>query len=276
MNGASAKVGYRYQDWCAMYFLLNRYDKNQVLLEYIFCEQGLLDFEILSRSKFEGYQVKLASNVQATEVNKIFSYYSIKANGSNKDKRFFRFIFSKSPKHSLNYLLLKLSGNKGVKGYFKKTENYVNAAIKDIDVSNLHIRHSFYSRKRIKDLVIGIANRIIRNTISNKNNFYSNTVDNFIARLRDEIDKTSCQNKEEDRKFSKENLEELIINVLENSRQKKLVNNQIKIEQLNINIAPIIKSTIKKKTRLKNSPMISKEESIKNKTEGKIIKSEYE
>jgi len=268
-GGSSAKRGFRYQDWCIMYFLLSNYHSNQSAFEHLYCEQGKLDFEIFSSDGYEGYQVKSGKHLAARDINRILSYYSDRSNTSKKGGRFFYFVFSSRPINSLAYLISKISGSKGAAKYNKVTDKYINASIKDINLSGLIINYHCYSQHEIEDLVFSKALKILKDKMAKDDDVYAGIVDNFVALLRDLIDNISCRETADNRTLAKEQLEEEILKYLRTVKYSRTKGNgstnaiyvEVKTDQeLEVNI----------KTRKSIPPIKTME--LKNENEGNPIK----
>lgn len=192
-GGAIAKSRFRFQDICAIYFSLKEYVQQSTNLDYIYCEQDKLDFEIWSHDSFSGYQVKnIKNSIKATEVNSILEYYINKAEKSRKHNRNFYFIFAQKPKNSLHYLLLKLSKNIGIKKYHKPAEKYIKTALDDLTINDINIDYHCYNIEEIEYLACDLSRRILKNKLNS--DFPSEVIQDFLSRLRDEIDIISSRN----------------------------------------------------------------------------------
>lgn len=223
MNGGStAKNAYRYQDWCAMYFALESF-KDDSSFENIYCEQGKLDFEIWSASSFVGFQVKSnPATLTAKETNNIFLFYSNRSLYSQKQNKSFRFIFCKYPTKSLGHLFTTIRGeNRGVQ-YGRQIQRYINTALKNIPVADFSIDFHFFEEKDIRQKVFSLSTEILKDKVGEEHDIKVEVINNFIARLRDEIDKISCKVNNEERNFSFNQIELLINNFIRTFRAEQL------------------------------------------------------
>lgn len=211
-GGAIAKQRYRYQDMCAMYLALKYYLEEEDIFEHIYCEQDKLDFEIWGNNYFKGYQVKdIKGTLSAKETNQIIKYYLNKSLRSGKSNRCFVFIFSKKPRHSLKHLLDKLVGNYGVQKYGKRTEKYINTALSGLVTDRIIVDYYWWEPDGIEYQVYAISSKALKNSLGNTTrDFPSDVIDNFLSRLRNEIDLISACSIESKRIYEKGNIDKLI------------------------------------------------------------------
>lgn len=212
-GGPTAKSSFRYQDYCSIYFMLDSFLNSR--FEEIHCEQGKMDFEIFYGKSFLGYQVKsTATGLSASEINVILKKYSEKIPLHNREENKFFFVFGSSPKNSLNYLLAKLRKDKGVGEYDKRTKKYIECCLKELNLELFKIDHYFFEKDLIESIVFAFAVRILKKYISSDKDVPTETINDFLARLRDEIDKISSLKDGDKRRYSKDDLDSLIRNFL--------------------------------------------------------------
>jgi hypothetical protein len=210
-GGAIAKQRFRYQDMCAMYFSLKNYLQESDAFEHVYCEQNKLDFEIWCTNYFKGYQVKdIKGSLGAKETNQILEYYLKKSVESGKSNKAFYFVFSRKPKNSLYYLLLKLKGNVGVQKYNKRTEQYIETALTNLVTDGIIIDYHCYDRNEIEYLVYAISSKVLKSELNAATDFPSEVIRDFLSRLRDEIDSISSENEESNRVYESSRLQNLI------------------------------------------------------------------
>lgn len=211
-GGVSAKKGFRFQDWCAVYVLLDYYQSNSTSLEFLNFERGVIDFEVWLNRLVENYQIKGGeTSLSAAYLNSIFKHLSAVC-GKDEKKRDFTLVlfFSSQPKHSLLYLIEHLGGNRGVKDYNRKTTRYISSALTGIDPGKITIRHRSFSEQEIRCLCFGLAKNILERHYSKTKELLPAVIDNFLARLREEIDAVSTIAISERRKISRKDLLDLI------------------------------------------------------------------
>jgi len=210
-GGAISKRWYRYQDWCAMYVLLNHYITNERSLNLLNLERGKIDFEAWLDQKIENYQIKGGDiHLTALDLNSIFRQHLLMVKEYSPRNFMLFFVFSSEPKHSLRYLINILSGNIGVKKYYKKTRKYIDSALKGIGKNNILIEYRCISEKDVECLCYGIAKKILEQYYPRTKYLSSGIVDIFIIGLREEIDRMSSQPNSNDRKVLKQDLVNLI------------------------------------------------------------------
>lgn len=267
-GGLFAKKGFRFQDWCAMYFTLSGYiQESPFIFEYIYCEQEKLDFEIWNSSEFNGYQIKTnASNISAKEANQIFDFYYKKATTSQKKYKKFRFVFCENPKNSLLHLLLKLSGNSGVNKYSKTTQKYISKALTNINTKDLVIDHCCYKEEDIRAMVFSTAGNILKSRIKKNEDFTSEMIINFIARFREEIDKISVEVIKNDRVYKLADIETLISNFLSTTKLVNYSNEGKKRKIINYADTKPVKRVVRLKPSRLESPVYSADEGGKIKS----------
>ncbi len=205
-GGAVAKQKFRYQDMCAMYVVLKSYLDENSDFEHIYCEQDKLDFEIWGLNYFRGYQVKdIQGTLSARETNKILKYYEGKSVKSRKNNKYFYFIFSQQPRHSLNHLLIKLKGNIGIQKYDKRTEKYIQTALSGLVTDKINVDYACHNVDEIEYLAYATSSRVLKKNQGNSDkDFPSDVIDSFLSRLRNEIDLISTCSVETDRVYGKE------------------------------------------------------------------------
>jgi len=224
MNGGpTAKNAYRYQDLCAMYVALKEF-KNGPSFEHIYCEQGKNDFEIWKTDEFLGFQVKTnPANLTAKEVNKIFKYYNNKSISSTRSKKLFFFIFAMHPVKSLDNLLKIVRDGYGGSVYGKRIQKFINTALQDIPIGVFIIRHLCYDERDIQRLVFSISTEILKEKTGGSRAISDEVAQNFVSRLRDEIDIISCKQNASERLFSNKEIDELIIRFINSYRKEEVV-----------------------------------------------------
>jgi hypothetical protein len=222
MNGGpAAKNAYRYQDWCAMYFLLKSLQNNS--FEHIYCEQEKLDFEIWSESSFTGFQVKTnPAGLTAEETNRILLFYLNKAINSGRRIKSFRFIFGQRPVKSIGHLFAKIRGDSRGIRYSKQVQNFINRALQDISINSFSINYHNYDQIHIRASVYSISRDILINKLEKSEDIQSKVVDDFIAILRNEIDKISCKMQNEERIYLKADVDLLVRSFLDRVKIERL------------------------------------------------------
>lgn len=260
-GGFFAKRGFRYQDYCAVYYALTGFlQESQFKFECIYCEQGKLDFEVWNTSEFNGFQVKTSPNgISAKEVNQIFDKYYKKSVSSKKKNKKFRFIFCESPKNSLLHLLVKLAGNTGVK-YGKTTEKYIQTSLENINTEGLKIDHRCYTEEELKAMVISVAGDILKSRIKQNEDYTSFVVYNFIARFREEIDKICIEVLEKDRMYRLVDIETLITNFIATTKFTNYLDEGEKTEIINYSDIKPMRKTIRQEMLGLESPVAVREE----------------
>lgn len=220
-GGASSKAGYRYEEWCAMYFALAGFrDHKKDEFEYIRCEQDKLDFEIWHKSSFHGYQVKSnPTTLSAKEANAIFLDYFKKAKESKKNSIGFKFIFLGEPRNSLLHLLLKCAENSGITSYNARTAKYISTALESVDYESFKIDYEQYSNEHIESLVFSACHLLIQDKLRTpEQDIHASSINLFVTYLRDEIDRASCDPEEMKRTVNQQKVEEMIQRFLNNIR----------------------------------------------------------
>lgn len=218
-GGVPAKKGFRFQDWCAVYVLLDHYQNNSNGLEFLNFERGIIDFEVWLSQLVENYQVKGGkTTLSASYLNSIFKRHL--STVCDKKKREFTlvFFFSAQPKHSLLYLIEHLGGNRGVKNYDRKTTRYISNALLDVDPTKLAIRHQSFPEQKVRYLCFGLAKEILERHYSKNKELPPGVIDNFLSRLREEIDAVSTKEILETRRIDKKNLLDLIAKIISSVR----------------------------------------------------------
>ncbi len=192
MSGTAAKLGFRYQDLCAMYFALDSM-RRDTSFEYIYCEQGKLDFELWGTTNFSGFQVKTnPTSLTAAETNKIFLFYLNKSVRSGKSTNIFHFVFAAEPSNSLGHLFtFTRNGGRGVK-YTGHVKKFIDTALNGVPIVSLPIHYFYFDHDQIQRMVFAICSEILTERLKTTEDIGSEIVRSFIARLRDEIDRISC------------------------------------------------------------------------------------
>lgn len=223
-EGNTARSPIRYQDYCAMYFVLNHFKSNP-LFEKIYCEQGKNDFEIWNLNDFIGFQVKTnPSNLTAKEVNNIFKYYNNKSIIATKTNKLFFFIFTIQPVKCLGHLFTIIrEGRNGVK-YGKRIQRFVNDALKDVPMGLFTINFHCFSEQDIERLVFSISTEILKERASGNGIINDEVVYNFIAKLRDGIDIISCKNNDNERVLLNVDIQNLITKFINTYGEEKIEN----------------------------------------------------
>ncbi|MCK4355127.1 hypothetical protein KAW43_02105 [Candidatus Parcubacteria bacterium] len=212
-NGVSAQNAFRYQDWCAIYFLLNHYLENNSSLEYLICENDKLDFEIWLASDFEGYQVKTQKDLSARELNSIFKFFLTYIRTIPKNC-FIYFIFQDEPVKSFSFLVVKLSGDRTIKSVSSIDEKYFSTALKDVDLSTIKLDYRIFSEKDIQRLVYGLAKEVLEKYYPKDQDLLPSLIDNFIFRLKDKIEELSSKTRIEERRIEKVALKNIIHKII--------------------------------------------------------------
>lgn len=223
-GGTAAKIGYRYQDWCAMYFALDGF-KNDASFEKVYCEQEKMDFEIWNSLNFNGFQVKTGlSGLTAGEINKIFSYYLNKSTTSGKQQKSFWFVFNKQPTKSLDHLFtVARNGRRGV-SYSGQVKKFIDTALSGIPVEAFSINFYCYDEDQIRQLVFSISTDILKDRLDSGSDIQTEVVKNFVTRLRDEIDQISCKTDSSQRVYLAKEIDLLINSFLSTVRIERLEN----------------------------------------------------
>ena len=250
-NGVSAQSGFRYQDWCAIYFLLNNYLIDSQSLEYVICENDKLDFEISLRSQFEGYQVKGGKTLSAQELNELFKFYLEYIQDISKNCSLY-LIFTREPIKSFRLLAIKLSGDRSIKIVSRIVNDYFSTALEEIDLTKLRVDYKILSKTEIPYLVFGLTKRILEMKYSKIQDLPPGMIDDFVYRLKDQIEKKSSQEKFEKRRIEKTSIENMINRIIssqvfrkrEKSGNVKFVSVNIPVErplEISIKITPPLK-----------------------------------
>ena len=108
---------------------------------------------------------------------------------------------------------------------------------------------------RIRDLIFGLSQRIIKTIYNEGNDFPSGVVDNFVNALREIIDAISTKENLEDRKFTKEILEKEIRRVISNIGFYERAGNTTRFIRLEVPLEESSKIVIRRKRRI---PLIEK------------------
>src|SRR6266542_2314295 len=201
-GGPTAENAFRYQDWCAMYFALEGFIKDGSF-DHIFCEQGKMDFEIWSTASFAGFQVKTkTAELTAQETNRIFLHYLRKSITYSKENKTFRFIFGKQPTKSLGHLFARIRGDdRGIR-YGRQVQNFIDIALSGVNTPAFSIGFHHLSEDQIKHLVFSISAELLKARLETGSDIPTEVVRNFVARLRDEIDRISCKRQDSERIYS--------------------------------------------------------------------------
>ena len=213
-GGPTAKNGFRYQDWCAVYFTLESIETNATF-EYLFCEQEKMDFELWGASNFTGYQIKTnPSRLSARETNDVLLYYLKKSASSQKASNLFRFVFAQDLSGSLSHLFSNIRGNSRGIRYAPSVRKFIDGALKGINLKLLEIDYHFYSETQIKRMVFSIAAETLKKELGTGADIPTSVVNSFVTRLRDEIDRISCIPSDADRIYTVEQVRNLIADFL--------------------------------------------------------------
>jgi len=229
-NGVLAQSAFRYQDWCAIYFLLERYLDNNNSFEYLICENDKLDFEIWLNSQFEGYQVKSKENFSAQGLNNLLKFSLNYTKNIQKDC-FIYLIFQKEPIKSFRFLVLRLAGDKSIMRINGIIENYFSNALNNlIGLERIELDYKILSEKGVQYSVYGLAKKVLEKHYRDDEDLPTGMIDNFIVRLKDKIEEMSASSDIKDRRIETIILKNIINKVI-SSHQDKLGNSKyIRIE----------------------------------------------
>lgn len=215
-GGVSSKSGYRYQDWCTMYFFLNHYMERRDDLIFLICENSSLDFEIWLKSQLKGYQTRSNNRIPANELNELFKFFLRRVENQSREC-FLYLILGKEPKGSLQHLIVKFAGDRGIRTYSRITTNYISTALRGIDLPRLHVRYQYLSKREVGYLVFGLAGKILEKFYGDEEDLPPGVINNFVGRFKDTIDEISSDKDIEKRKMTSEDLESLISRIVSSS-----------------------------------------------------------
>jgi len=216
MNGVSAIRGFKFQRDCIVYLLLKTYLDDSEDFEHLICENGIFDFELWSRLKISKYQVKNTNKINAEYLNILLRDY-IKNTNSIKRKYILYFVLSSQPKGSFNHLLLKLKGDRSVKKFNKRTEDFIHIALESINLKKVCLSYLVYSEEDLKNMLIGISKSVLWEYYPKDLCIPPILIDNLVYKLRDKIDELSTKQKSEDRIIRKEKLDYEIKYIVKNT-----------------------------------------------------------
>jgi len=221
-NGSRSPI--RYQDYCTIYFALDHL-KNNPRFEKVYCEQGKNDFEIWSTSEFVGFQVKTNPiHLTAKEVNKIFRYYCSKSVIAAKDNRSFFFIFTTHPVRSLSDLFGIIRDGYRGSVYGKRIQTYVNTALEGIPFETFTIQYYSYNEIEIERLVLSLSIEILKEKTGNSSAVNDELAQNFICKLRNELDNVSCKEKDTERVLTSSEIQELVGKFINSYGKEEIIN----------------------------------------------------
>lgn len=211
-GGVAARIGYDYQDGCAVYFLLKHY-LEETSFEKIYSEQDKLDFEVWTSNNFNAFQAKTRADTNAKEIWSILDFFIRKAGiseVSSKKKRLL-FLFSKEPENSLLLLFKKLKKERGVAKYTKTTDKFIKTAMNGLMTQGLEIDYKFLSEYDLDCCLEGCLRKALYTKIKKgKHKLKAEMVLNFGARLIEEIKRISRITIDSDRCLSLIELESLL------------------------------------------------------------------
>jgi len=217
MNGAVlSKSGYRYQDLCAFYFFLNHFVENENDLDFLICENNKLDFEIWFCSQLKGYQAKSSNNFTARDLNALLKFFLDRIKSESR-QAFLCLVLGSEPEKSLQHLISKLRGDRGVKRYHKRTEDYIATVLDNIDLSKFEFQYFYIAKQQVYDLLHGLSGRVLQKFFNESEDLPPGLIENFIGRLKDAIDAVSTKTSITDRKITKKQLKILIKKVVSSS-----------------------------------------------------------
>lgn len=200
-GGTTARLGFRYQDFCILYVLLSEYSDDN--FQYIVCENDKHDFEVLRDDKNLAYQAKSGSALTSNELNEVLKFFTDRFQ-ENLDNSELIFFFADRPSGALSHFFERFN-SRGLRPHksHKTVVKYIMNALSDIDENyNLQVRCEVFNKRDIEDLVRGQASRLLQEMfrVEAINSF---TCETFISHLKNKVDDLSAKHTIDDRRISK-------------------------------------------------------------------------
>lgn len=206
-GGVTSRIGYRYQDKCALYFLMHEYMAGADF-EIFYSELGEIDFETQHSDRLCSYQAKTNGKLTASDLNDLIKKHQSRITGFSKKSGKLVFLSEASLQNSLQHMVLGSAGNKTV-------ERYRTTAFTDIDQKSLALESKIFSKSEISRLIYGITNEFLKN-IKGDDTYPSDVVDQFSRVLLDQIAEISCEAVENNRSLDKVKIEKIVARFIKN------------------------------------------------------------
>jgi len=200
-GGVIARIGYRYQDQCALYFLMHEYMSGGDF-EVFYTELDEIDFETQHSDHILSYQAKTNGRLSADAINKLINKHQKRIQTFKKNSGKIIFLSEADIPKALHHLIIGSPGNKIV-------NRYRTTALSGNDERSLVCESKSYSKKDIQRMLYGLIDEFLKK-IRGNDDYPSFVIDKFYKSLIAELITISCEVNENSRSLDKNGIENII------------------------------------------------------------------